>query len=331
MRQDGAEDSSRPLLDVQNLRVEFKRPKNFLEKKRPALVAVHDASFVVHQGETLGLVGESGCGKSTLGKAILRLIKSMRGRVVFAGQSVLDLPKHELQKLRCDMQIIFQDPFSSLNPRMTVRDILEEPLRIHRSGDAHGRDRRVGDILQLVGLRDDILTRYPHEFSGGQRQRIGIARALILEPRFVICDEAVSALDVSIQAQILNLLQDLQKKLDLTYLFISHDLNVIRHICDRVLVMYLGRIMEILPVEKIRDARGNLHPYTAALLASAPRRHPLEQRTVSPLAGEIPSPFSPPSGCVFRTRCPEADADCERNVPALVGNENYQVACHKRR
>ncbi len=330
VRRGEVEQSEASLLEVKNLSVEFNRASGFLEKKKNPLIAVRDVSFAIRAGETLGLVGESGCGKSTLGKALLRLLRIKSGDIFFLGRSIRQSNAKDLRGLRRHMQMIFQDPYSSLNPRMKIRDILEEPLIIHRQGSRSQIKERVLETLSLVGLREDSLERFPHEFSGGQRQRIGIARALMLRPKFLVCDEAVSALDVSIQAQILNLLKDLQESLNLTYLFISHDLNVVQHLCDRVVVMYLGRVMEILPVQELRHSVNRHHPYTEALLASAPRKHPNEPKQESILQGDLPSPTNPPSGCVFRTRCREAVEACSAEVPALKFEENRWVACLKR-
>jgi len=291
--------------------------------------AIDDVSFDLHQGETLGLVGESGCGKSTLGRVIMHLLRPDSGELLFKGENLARLPAHQLRKRRRNLQMIFQDPFASLNPRASVRRILEEPLLVHGVREAGVRRERVDWLLEKVGLRPEMADRMPHEFSGGQRQRIGIARAIALNPELVICDEPVSALDVSIQAQVINLLTDLRQEFKLTYLFISHDLSIVRHIADRVAVMYLGHLVELAPRQEIFNRP--LHPYTEALLGSFPvpdpRRRAKAGRTV--LAGEVPSPLNPPSGCRFRTRCPKAQDVCSEAKPPLSGRgEQRFVACH---
>lgn len=318
------------IYEVKNLSVEFPMTRGIFGKKVGSVKAVNDVSFTINQGETLGLVGESGCGKSTLGKALLRLIKPTHGSFLFNDVSVFDLNKRDLQSFRKKIQMIFQDPYSSLNPRMKVGQILSEPLKIHNLALSSDRKKKVLDILSKVGLREDAFDRYPHEFSGGQRQRIGIARALMVEPEFIIADEPVSALDVSIQAQVLNLLKSIQKEFGLTYLFISHDLNVIRYLCDRVVVMYLGKIMEVIPKEKLIDSKFNLHPYTQALIQSAPRKHPNSPKNLTPLTGDLPSPMNPPQGCVFHPRCPEASDKCRVEVPQVKEVDGRSVACHLR-
>ncbi len=306
------------LLSVDGLRAHYDSPGGLLR-------AVDGVSFSVAAGETVGLVGESGCGKSTLGKALLHLVRPTAGRIVFDGRDVGHLSEHDLRGYRRQVQMVFQDPFGSLNPRKTIGDILATPLAVHGLGDRRGRAARVGEALDRVGLPRDALRRYPHEFSGGQRQRLGIARALILSPRLVICDEPVSALDVSIQAQILNLLAAMKRDLGLSYLFISHDLSVVRYFADRVLVMYLGRIVESGSWATLW-ARP-LHPYTRALIEAVP--NPARRRHAAPLGGDLPSARNVPSGCRFHPRCPLATARCAAEEPALrdVG-AGQAVACH---
>jgi peptide/nickel transport system ATP-binding protein/oligopeptide transport system ATP-binding protein len=282
---------------------------------------VDDISFELYPGETLALVGESGCGKSTAGKLLLRLLDPTAGTVFFQGRNILDLEEREMRSLRREMQVIFQDPYGSLNPRMTVGDMLEEPLALHGLHQENPK-RRVQELLGLVGLAPDHAQRYPHEFSGGQRQRIGIARALAVEPRLIVCDEPVSALDVSIQAQVINLLQDLQRRFGLAYVFIAHDLAVVKHIAARVAVMYLGKIVEL--AEKRALFAEPRHPYTRALLSAIPVPDPSLKRNRTVLQGDVPSPYNPPSGCRFRTRCPYAQPLCSTQVPLLENG----VACH---
>jgi peptide/nickel transport system ATP-binding protein/oligopeptide transport system ATP-binding protein len=315
------------LLKVENLRKAFKVSANRPGAAKQLLKAVDGASFEIKAGETLGLVGESGCGKSTTGKLLLRLLEPDSGTVSFDGRSVTDMPKRELTALRRDMQIIFQDPYSSLNPRMRVGEIIGEPLVIH--GLANGKDIKdqVLILMKKVGLTPEHYERYPHEFSGGQRQRIGIARTLAVQPRLVVADEPVSALDLSIQAQIINLLKDLQDEFGLTYLFISHDLGVIEHVCDRVAVMYLGRIVEIADAGQLYQSPR--HPYTEALLNAVPVADPKRVRKHQLLSGEIPSPIDPPTGCHFHPRCPYAQEICRQEYPALLEQEEgHQAACH---
>jgi oligopeptide/dipeptide ABC transporter ATP-binding protein len=286
---------------------------------------VDDVSLKLYAGETLGIVGESGCGKSTLGRLALRLIEPTRGHVFFENQDLSELSSKELREYRKDMQIIFQDPYSSLNPRMTVGQCLSEPLKLHRLHVGRQAER-VKELLHLVGLAPEHANRYPHEFSGGQRQRIGIARALAVEPKLIVCDEAVSALDVSVQAQVVNLLRDLQQKLNLAYLFIAHDLAVVKHIADRVAVMYLGRVMEMANKHDLFDLPR--HPYTHALLSAIPRPYPGLNKHRRLLNGDVPSPLNPPSGCHFHTRCPHAISICQQSIPKLSEDQSHQVACH---
>jgi len=291
--------------------------------------AVDDVSFSIRRGETLGLVGESGCGKTTTGRCILQLDRPTAGEVLFEGQNLARMADAALRPLRRQMQIVFQDPYSSLNPRMTIGQILSEPIRVHRiSPDGRRYEDRVAELLSVVGLNPLMAGRYPHELSGGQRQRVGIARALALEPKFIVCDEPISALDVSIQAQILNLLEELQERFGLTYLFIAHDLSVVRHISDRIVVMYLGKVVEIAGRQELYE--NPLHPYTKALLSAVPIPDPLveakRERVV--LGGEVPSPLNPPHGCIFHSRCPIAVEECSQRVPELREvRPNHRAAC----
>jgi peptide/nickel transport system ATP-binding protein/oligopeptide transport system ATP-binding protein len=315
------------LLTVQNLRKAFKVSANRPGAAKQLLKAVDGVSFELKTGETLGLVGESGCGKSTIGKLLLRLIEPDEGVICFDGQTITGMPKREMTAMRREMQIIFQDPYSSLNPRMRVGDIIGEPLVVHDLARGKEIREQVLTLMKKVGLAPEHYDRYPHEFSGGQRQRIGIARTLAVQPRLVVADEPVSALDLSIQAQIVNLLKDLQQEFGLTYLFISHDLGVIEHICDRVAVMYLGRIVELADVEQLyKQPR---HPYTEALLNSVPVPDPQHVRQHQILSGEIPSPIDPPEGCHFHPRCPYAQEICRQEYPKLTEQtEGHQAACH---
>ncbi|MFV1877750.1 ABC transporter ATP-binding protein [Nioella sp.] len=317
-----------PLLKVESLRKFFPIHGGVLQRVVNNVKAVDDVSFDIKAGEVVGLVGESGSGKTTVGRTLLRLEEATEGSVQFDGVDVMGLNPADLRSYRKRMQIIFQDPYASLNPREKVRDILTHPLRLHGIGTASEHDDRAAALLEKVGLSRDHLDRFPHEFSGGQRQRIGIARALAVEPEFIVADEPVSALDVSIQAQVINLLEDLKSDLNLTMLFIAHDLGVVEHICDRVIVMYLGRVMEIASVADLY-ARPN-HPYTKALLSAVPIPSPGKRRDRVILRGDIPSPINPPSGCVFRTRCPMATDECAKVVPPLksVGDGHTSACIH---
>lgn len=316
------------LLEVKNLVKHFPITKGIIFSRQVGAVkAVDGISFTVRRGETLGLVGESGCGKTTTGRVILRLIEPTSGEVWFDGKNVPALSKDELRELRKDMQIIFQDPYASLNPRMTVGDIIGEPLHIHKLAKGKEREKRIQELLDVVGLSSFHARRFPHEFSGGQRQRIGIARALAVRPKLIVCDEPVSALDVSIQAQVINLLQDLQEEFGLTYLFIAHDLSVVKHISDRVAVMYLGKIVEL--ADKDRLYSNPKHPYTQALLSAIPIADPTVKRQRIILKGDVPSPINPPSGCRFHTRCPYAMDICRVKEPEFVDTgDGHFAACH---
>ncbi len=317
------------LVQVEDLRMHFPVYKGIMRRQVGAVKAVDGLSFDIRRGETLGLVGESGCGKSTAGRAILRLYDPTGGRIKFDGRDIAGFSRSELRNLRPRMQMIFQDPQASLNPRMTVGSIVREPLDEHGVGSRKEKKARVAELLNAVGLSPEFVNRYPHEFSGGQRQRIGIARALALEPDFIVCDEPIAALDVSIQAQVVNLLEDLQAKLGLTYLFISHDLSMVRHIADRVAVMYLGKIMELASVDTLFSAPK--HPYTMALLSAVPVPDPAveAQREHIVLKGDVPNPADPPKGCVFSTRCSNAENKCFDVAPEWrnLGADQF-VACH---
>jgi len=326
-----------PLLDVRHLKKYFPIRGGLLRRVVAEVKAVDDVSFTVARGRTLGLVGESGCGKTTLGRTILRLHEPTSGEILLDGRPITGLSHRELTRRRREMQIVFQDPYGSLNPRRTVLETLREPLDLHRIGTPADRRRRVEELLELVGLRPQVLSRYPHEFSGGQRQRIGIARALALEPSLVVADEAVSALDVSVQAQVLNLIADLQRRLGLSLLFISHDLAVVQHLSHDVAVMYLGKIVESGPAERIYAEPK--HPYTRALLSAVPVPDPTTKSRRIVLPGDVPSPVNPPPGCPFHPRCPEALAECRSVVPPTVtvepargtnarSNAPHRVACH---
>ena len=321
------EEQKAPLLEVKDLKKWFPSSKSPFSGKKQYVKAVDGVSFTLHYGETLGIVGESGCGKSTMGRSVLRLLEPTSGQIFFEGKNFTALNKKELRKSRSELQIIFQDPYASLDPRMTIGDIIAEPLDIQLKLSEKERMERVLKMMERVGLNTRYVNRYPHEFSGGQRQRIGIARAMILNPKVVVCDEPVSALDVSIQAQVINLLKDMQKEMGMAYIFISHDFSVIKHISDRVAVMYLGRVMEI--ADKNDLYKHPMHPYTVALLSAIPvpdRKHKKEKFV---LEGDLPSPVNPPSGCVFHTRCPRAQEICKTQVPQQKDYGNgHCCACH---
>jgi oligopeptide transport system ATP-binding protein len=323
--------AEQPLLSVRNLVKNFSVKGGIFGREVDKVHAVNHVSFDLEKGETLGVVGESGCGKSTTGRCILRLIEPSSGEVWFQGQNVTAMGKEELQAVRRDMQIIFQDPYASLNPRMTVGAIIGEALKIHKLASTPKEyETRIVELLETVGLNPDHMRRYPHEFSGGQRQRIGIARALAVSPKLIVCDEPVSALDVSIQAQVINLLEDLQGEFGLTYIFIAHDLSVVEHISDRVAVMYLGRVVELAPSRELYTSP--LHPYTEALLSAVPIPDPSIKRDRIRLTGDVPSPIRPPSGCHFHTRCPIRQLPlCSTESPALEEKRpGHWAACHLR-
>ncbi|MFE8697159.1 ABC transporter ATP-binding protein [Cytobacillus sp. FJAT-53684] len=315
-----ANKKTNPLIQIKNL-------KKFYNVSGKVIKAVDNVSLDIYEGETIGLVGESGCGKSTIGKTIIRLHEATEGKVLFSGEDIYSLKGNALNKLKKDMQIIFQDPYSSLNPRMKVEDIIGEPIDLQTKIKGKARRERIEELLRIVGLKPDHISRFPHEFSGGQRQRIGIARALALNPKFIVCDEPISALDVSIQAQVVNLLKELQDEFDLTYLFIAHDLSMVKYISDRILVMYLGNMAELADSESLY--REPLHPYTQALLSSVPIPNPMKRRKRIILEGEVPSPINPPSGCVFRTRCRHAMKKCELEAPQWQEvKAGHFTACH---
>ncbi len=319
--------NSEPILQVEQLKKYFPIKAGVFRKVVAFVKAVDGVNFQVKRGETFGIVGESGCGKSTLGMTLLKLYPPTSGKVIFENQDVFSLSDSELRKLRRNIQMIFQDPFSSLNPRMTVGAIIEEGLSTHHTGSAKERKKMVESLVEKVGLSKDILKRYPHEFSGGQRQRIGIARALALKPKLVIADEAVSALDVSIRSQIINLLKDLKEEFSLTYIFISHDLAVVKYICDRIMVMYLGKAVEIAPKEALFE--NPLHPYTMSLISAVPVPDPDYKVRRIILKGDVPSPINPPSGCRFHTRCPVSQPLCASQEPDLLEIQpDHWVACH---
>ena len=315
-----------PLVEARGLVKHFRLGGGWFSRGREVVRAVEDVSLTVHSGETLGVVGESGCGKSTLGRLLLRLLEPTAGEVAFDGKPLAGLSPRELRRLRREMQIVFQDPYGSLDPRMRVRAIVAEGIEIH--GIARGAAKRalVERLLAEVGLRPEHADRYPHEFSGGQRQRIGIARALAVGPRFLVCDEPVSALDVSVQAQVINLLADLQQRHGLSYLFVAHDLRVVAHLSHRIAVMYLGRIVEIGATESLLGRAR--HPYTRALLSAVPEPDPARRTARMALAGDVPSPIAPPPGCAFHPRCPYAEARCRVERPELAGDATHAVACH---
>ncbi|MBS1516513.1 MAG: dipeptide ABC transporter ATP-binding protein [Bacteroidetes bacterium] len=316
---------SENLIEIKSLKKYFPIKKGVFSKTIGNVKAVDDVSFTIKKGETLGLVGESGCGKTTVGRTILRLIEPTAGEIIFDGKDITNITSQELKLYRKKMQIIFQDPYSSLNPRITVGGMLSEILKFHEIAEGEAAEKRIEQLLDTVGLRKIHARRYPHEFSGGQRQRIGIARALSVEPDFIVCDEPVSALDVSIQSQILNLLQDLQKEFGITYLFISHDLSVVEHISDRVCVMYLGQLVEMARREELY-AKPN-HPYSQALLSAVPLPDPRNKSKRIILTGDVPSPANVPTGCYFHPRCPKVFADCSTIHPVLAGRENHMQSC----
>ncbi|OCA84200.1 dipeptide/oligopeptide/nickel ABC transporter ATP-binding protein [Bacillus sp. FJAT-27225] len=314
------------LLEVQGLKKYFPITGGLFGRKVGEVKAVDDVSFYVKKGETLGIVGESGCGKSTTGRLLMRLIEASDGRVMFEDKEITRMSKTELRKIRRDIQMVFQDPYASLNPRNSVEQILEEPLIVHGIGTKEERKKRVKEMLEVVGLSSYHAKRYPHQFSGGQRQRIGIARALMTKPKLVIADEPVSALDVSIQAQVLNLMKEIQKEFQLTYIFIAHDLGVVRHISDRVGVMYLGRLIELADSEELYE--NPMHPYTKALLSAVPIPDPDLRKQPNLIEGELPSPSNPPSGCAFHTRCSQCMDVCKTVRPEEVIINGHVVACH---
>lgn len=328
---DASNNGHETLIKVNNLKKYFPIRRGVFRRHVGDVKAVDDVSFDIYQGETLGLVGESGCGKSTTGRALLQLLKPTAGNVIYKGDDLTKLSKNQLRKLREDIQIIFQDPYASLNPRITIGQSIAEPLEIHNIGNDTSRQERVQELLDIVGLNPNFVRRFPHEFSGGQRQRIGIARALATNPDFIVADEPISALDVSIQAQVVNLLDDLKKEFGLTYLFIAHDLSMVRYISDRVAVMYLGRIVELGEVEELYNTP--LHPYTQALLSAIPLPDPIEERSRERiiLEGDVPSPSNPPTGCRFNPRCRFATDICRTDDPVfrdLGTTQTHMVACH---
>ena len=318
-----------PLLEVRNLRKLFAGKSSFFQKDKSWIKAVDDVSFTLNPKETLGVVGESGCGKSTMGRSVLRLIEPTSGEIFYKGKDFTKASGQELRKMRADMQIIFQDPYASLNPRMTIGEIIAEPLNIQKRYKTQEETRaQVLKVMEVVGLNTKYYNRYPHEFSGGQRQRIGIARAIVLNPSLVVCDEPVSALDVSIQAQVLNLMKEIQKELNLTYLFIAHDLSVVQYMSDRIMVMYLGKIVEVADSKALYDEP--LHPYTKALLSAIPVADIHHKKKRQVLEGEVPSPIHKPSGCAFHNRCPYCMDICKKEDPVLRyhGADGHMTACH---
>lgn len=315
------------LVEVKDVKKEFIIAKSLTGKPQKIVHAVDGVNLNIYEGETVGVVGESGCGKSTLGRTILQLIPPTAGQILYRGEDITKFKKEEMRQMRRKMQLIFQDPYASLNPRMTVLELIKAPLDAYKIGNNEERIKKVKEIMELVGMPENMMNRYPHEFSGGQRQRIVIARALVLDPEFVVCDEPVSALDVSVRAQVLNLIQDLQKTKKLTYLFISHDLSVVKYVSDRIAVMYLGRIVEI--AEKSELYNNPQHPYTKALLSAIPIPDVDRKMKREILTGDVPSPLNPPKGCYFNTRCKYASERCRQECPALhdIGN-GHMVACH---
>lgn len=315
------------LVEVKDVKKEFITAKSLTGKPQKTVHAVDGVNLNIYEGETVGVVGESGCGKSTLGRTILQLIPPTAGQILYRGEDITKFKKEEMRQMRRKMQLIFQDPYASLNPRMTVLELIKAPLDAYKIGNNEERIKKVKEIMELVGMPENMMNRYPHEFSGGQRQRIVIARALVLDPEFVVCDEPVSALDVSVRAQVLNLIQDLQKTKKLTYLFISHDLSVVKYVSDRIAVMYLGRIVEI--AEKSELYNNPQHPYTKALLSAIPIPDVDRKMKREILTGDVPSPLNPPKGCYFNTRCKYASERCRQECPALhdIGN-GHMVACH---
>ncbi len=320
--------NKQPIIEIKGLKKHFPIKTGFFNKVTGHVRAVDGVDFQVLPGETLGIVGESGCGKSTTGRTILRLLEPTAGEVWFNGKDLAKLSKEEMRRMRKDIQMVFQDPYASLNPRKTIKQILTEPLEVHGIGSS-GKERlkMVEEIIEVVGLRKEHLDRHPHDFSGGQRQRIGIARALVLKPKVIIADEPVSALDVSIQSQVLNLLKDLKKEFNLTLIFISHDLSVVKHLCDRIAVMYLGRVVEL--ADKKQLFTNPSHPYTQALLSAVPMANPKAKRERIILQGDLPSPANPPSGCTFHPRCRHASEMCKQTNPQLLDiGQGHQVSCH---